>query len=254
MNEHGDRLASLQSRRRGPFDGYIYEQVVRASDVFGPPTCVVVRHEPIMQHRLRFNERIVIGPDWDFFTRYSAVATFGYLNDRTCLYRVHGSNITASVTHPKRLEYLAACRENAIKMDKFGTCSAETRADVFYDLLVNLLAGQPAKQRAATEWNAFRELPDAQQARLLRLTAAEAILHDAKQPAVTAWLDRARMLNPADLKATFLAALHAFSPRVCHAVLRARSLGRRQMPPSPPFADLLGVSGRARPAGSPTIT
>jgi hypothetical protein len=141
-------------------------------------------------------------------------------------------------------------------MDKFGTCSTETRADAFYDLLVNLLAGQPARQRDVMDWNAFRELPDAQQARLLRLTAAEAILHDPKQPAAAAWLERARVLNPADLKATFLAALHAFSPRVCSLALQARSLGQRRIPPDAPFADLLGVRAtrRVRPVDSPSTT
>jgi len=236
INEHDERLATLQSRRRGPFEGYLYEQVVRASDVFGPPSCVVLRRELVERHRLRFNERIVIGPDWDFFTRFSAVAAFGYLNAQTCLYRVHNANITSQVNSARRRGYLAMCRENAIRTDRFGTCSAETRAEVFYDLLVNLLSGEVARQCAVMEWPAFKELPESEQARLLRLTAVEVLLHDRHSPSAVEWLDRARALNPGDLKATVLAALHSLSPRVCWAALR---LVRSPVRESQPFADLM---------------
>ena len=87
-----------------------------ASDVFGPASCVVLRHDLVAQSALRYDTRIVIGPDWDFFTRYADLATFGYLPDHTCLYRVHQSNITAQVDGRRRAGYLAICREKAIRM------------------------------------------------------------------------------------------------------------------------------------------
>src|SRR5690606_26568582 len=125
-----------QSRRRGPFEGRIFNEVVRASDVFGPPGCVVMRHELVAWRRLRYDTRIVIGPDWDFFIRYSDHATFGYVGERTYLYRVHQSNITAQIDHTRRAGFLALCREKAIGMVSFGACPVETQAAVFYELLV----------------------------------------------------------------------------------------------------------------------
>lgn len=70
IDQHGTRMKSLTSRRRGPFEGWVFEQAVRASDVLGPPTSVVLRRRLILQHHLDFDTRIVIGPDWDFFTRF----------------------------------------------------------------------------------------------------------------------------------------------------------------------------------------
>lgn len=155
IDEHGHRLAPLKSRRRGPFEGRVYEEVVRASDVFGPPLCVVLRHELVSRHRLRYDPRIVIGPDWDFFVRYADLATFGHLPDPTGLYRVHQSNITAQVDGTRRAGFLAICREKAIKMASFKACSVETRAAVFYDLMINLLRNQPERRAAVADWESL---------------------------------------------------------------------------------------------------
>ena len=43
INPSGELLPRLSTRRRGPFKGDLFEQLVRASDVFGPPICVLVR-------------------------------------------------------------------------------------------------------------------------------------------------------------------------------------------------------------------
>ena len=102
IDSQGNRLKTLSSRRRGPFEGRIYEEVVRASDVFGPPLCTVLRRKIISNHNLEYDKRIVIGPDWDFFVKYTNVAKFGYLDQQTCLYRVHDTNITFQVDLNKR--------------------------------------------------------------------------------------------------------------------------------------------------------
>jgi hypothetical protein len=239
IDERGARLTSLQSRRRGPFEGRIYEEVVRASDVFGPPGCVVLRHGLVSTHQLRYDRRIVIGPDWDFFIRYAALATFGHLGERTYLYRVHQSNITAQVDQTRRAAYLALCREKALGMSSFGACTVETRAAVFYDLLVNLLRGRSDRRALMLDSGPFSALPSKEQARLLRLTAAEAMTHrDADDAAIGRWLDRAASLDRRDWRAAVLAGLHRLSPALCGRLVRAMAPIRGSTRPAAPFADL----------------
>jgi hypothetical protein len=238
IDEHGRRLASLQSRRRGPFEGRLYEEVVRASDVFGPPMCVVLRHAVVAEHKLRYDPQIVIGPDWDFFVRFADLATFGYLSEQTGLYRVHRSNITAQVDLTRRAGYLALCREKAIGMASFNRCSVETRAAVLYELLVTLLGAQPERRQAVVDGEAFRLLPRSEQARLLRLMAADAVLRSADGRHVNRWLQQARHAEPADRRAALLATIHRLSPALCYALLRALSPWRGHTELRAPFADL----------------
>jgi len=236
----GRRLVPLQARRRGPFEGRVYEEVVRASDVFGPPMCVVLRHDVVTNHRLRYDPRIVIGPDWDFFVRFADVGTFGYLPEPTGLYRVHESNITSRVDKGGRAASLAICREKAIRMTSFSTCSVDTRVAVFYDFLIDLLHGQAEGRARAVEWREFAELPPAEQARLLRLMAADAVLHEgtAPQQPVREWLERAKRLHPADHRTSLLLAAYRLSPAFCRSILRARTAARGGHAAASPFADL----------------
>jgi glycosyltransferase involved in cell wall biosynthesis len=85
IDQMGSQLQTLSSRRRGPFEGNLFEEVLYGSDVFGPPTCVVLRNQLIESHGLKFDEEIVIGPDWDFFAKYAELGDFGYIEQKTCL-------------------------------------------------------------------------------------------------------------------------------------------------------------------------
>lgn len=229
-------LARLSSRRRGPFTGDIYPELVLASDVFGPPLCVMVRTAPIAERQLRFDPAIVIGPDWDFFTRLAAFTRFGYVDATTCFYRVHDSNITVRVPSPKRLASLALCRTKAIKSLDFARCTLATRTAVFYDLLVNLLHGQYAEQEDVTGWPAFAALPAGEQARLYRLMASSTMSDSALWSPFSAthikeWLTRARARDQSSLSTRILSTLYALSPDLCRASLRLRHrLHRRSKP------------------------
>jgi glycosyltransferase involved in cell wall biosynthesis len=244
IDQNGSRLASLQSRRRGPFEGRIFEEVVRASDVFGPPMCVVLRHDTVARHHLRYDPSIVIGPDWDFFIRYADLVTFGYLPLVTGLYRVHESNITSQVGTARRMASIAICREKSIKMASFKTCSADTRAAVFYDLMVDLLRGLPERQDAVTKWAEFAELPVDEQGRLLRLMASDGIVRGGDHRMLGRWLRKARALNPADRRAAVLAAIFMVSPRACATLLSLRSPFRARSGHDAPFGDLKRVTAR----------
>ena len=237
-DQEGNLLPPLSSRRRGPFTGDIFEELVRASDVHGPPTCVVLHHRPILEQDLRFDPEIVIGPDWDFMTRYAQWTQFGYLDDHTVLYRIHHSNISVRVGLQKRALYMARCRQKAIQLQRFGRCSLETRVAVFYDLLVNLLAGFPQRQREIMKKPAFAALPAAERARLLRLAAVRALRGEGDQPYAQEWLREARMLNPHDIRGAALSLLYRLHPELCRLAVRLRRRGQATPLTTPPLSDL----------------
>lgn len=241
---HGVRLQWLSARRRGPFQGRIFEEVVRASDVFGPPGCVVLRSSVIFQHELRLDTGIVIGPDWDFLIRCADLAHFGYVNEQTYLYRVHQTNITVRATSQKRTSSLARCRIKAVQMESFQSCSLETREAVFYDLLIHLLDGLPSQQAAVTQWPAFRGLTAERRARLLRLMASQAILAARDYTLVKTWLRACRELAPLDWRGLLLTVLFGFSPALCRFLLRARRFPRLQAPLMSPFDSIRRPSSR----------
>jgi glycosyltransferase involved in cell wall biosynthesis len=238
IDQDGRRLKPLSARRRGPFEGDIYEEVMRSSDVFGAPVCVFLSNQVIVQRRLRFDPEIVIGPDWDFLTRYAERACFGYSSNLTCLYRVHTTNISLRTRQDKRRHSLARCREKTIQMSRFGECSLESRSFVFYDLLINLLHEQPERQAEIAQWAGFRALAPAERARLLRLMASGMLAGDKPSQLAGEWLAEAHRSNPADKKAFLLDRLYRLSPRLCRLLLRARVGRQPQGKELSPFADL----------------
>jgi hypothetical protein len=199
---------------------------------------VVLRHEPIRRHKLRFDESIVIGPDWDFFMRCADVGDFGYVDLQTCLYRVHRNNITSRIGLERRSLELAKCRTNAIRMPSFNLCARDVRINVFHDLLVNHLRNDPERQDDVTQWPEFAALPAADQARLFRLMASKAIVTGHDHRLNRRWLERCRELNPSDWRGALVLWLYSWSPATCRAALHLRT--RRQVDALglPPFADL----------------
>jgi glycosyltransferase involved in cell wall biosynthesis len=222
IDERGNRLPPLSARRRGPFAGWIFEELVRASDVIGPPGCIVLRAKPVFEEALRFDPQIVIGPDWDFVTRYAENHPFGYLDRPTYLYRVHQSNITRTTDRARRAASLARCRTKAIHASKFGQCAPETRYKAFYDLLIEHLTGMPDQQTAALGWRQFEELPQPMRAKLLRLMASKAILTGGDAAHIQSWLRASLRLNPADWRTSVLWASYQASPALCRRVLAAK--------------------------------
>ena len=222
IDGYGNRMQSLSSQRRGPFEGDIFEEVVRASDVFGPPLCVVLRRSIIEQYQLEFDPDITYAPHWDFFIQYSEVAQFGYLDRCTCLYRIHQKPLSVIPDSRNRLLNLARCREKAVKSRRFSECSQDTRSAVFYDLLVNLLTGFPNRQNMISEWDEFLSLPSDEQSRIYRLMASKAAARGIAREEVYGWLLKSRELNPADRRGVYLSNLYRISPSICRIFLQAR--------------------------------
>jgi len=212
--------------------------MIRASDIFGAPVCVVLRNDTISRHNLDFDTDIVIGPDWDFFFRFAEIATFGNISQPTCLYRVHQTNISIQTGSQKRLASLAKCREKAIKLRRFPECSLQTRVYIFYDLLVNLLTGNGERQSVVIQWQEFLDLPTHERARLLRLMASEALRRGEKNQYIGDWLSESNKLNPSDWRNTVLHALYSLSPRLCQALIGIRASPNSQESSVSPFGDL----------------
>jgi glycosyltransferase involved in cell wall biosynthesis len=238
IDPEGKRLKLLSSRRRGPYEGDIFELVMRSSDVFGAPVCVVLRSRPVFERKLRFDPEIIIGPDWDFLTAYAETGQFGYIDRVTCQYRVHQSNVSRRIRDDRMVQSLARCREKAIKMARFTICSAESQEFVFYDLLVNLLGDYPERQEAITWWGEFSQLPASRRARLLRLIASQALTTHDLHPYIQEWLHRSRELNPMDGRGLLLETMSRMSPYLCKRLLNLRTLGRSRIHNPDPFADL----------------
>jgi glycosyltransferase involved in cell wall biosynthesis len=215
-------LSPLSSQRRGPFNGDIFEPLIRASDVFGPPTCTLIRRKIIDQHRIQFDPRIVIGPDWDFFIKVAQFTNWKYLNIKGVKYRVHQTNITLTTSSSKRRESLAICRENAILNTRFQNCSEDVKYYVFYDLLVNILFDQPERQNIWLQSEIFKLLPSKEKAKLLRLSAAEIISGKRAAPYANKWLSESLSLNHYDIKTIFISFLNRFFPNICQKILFTR--------------------------------
>jgi hypothetical protein len=183
----------------------------------------------------------VIGPDWDFFIQYADVGQFGYVDQPTCLYRVHRTNISTQIGLQQRATELAKCRTKAIGMESFKRCGVETRVAVFYDLLVNLLRDDPELQERITQWPEFGRLPPDQQSRLFRLLASKAMIRGGSYRYIQDWLRRSRQLNPSDGKGALLSAVYRLSPVLCKLLLRLKTISQVDAVDLPPFADLKKV-------------
>ncbi|MAT44681.1 MAG: hypothetical protein CL609_20290 [Anaerolineaceae bacterium] len=235
IDSNGNLLEPLSKHRRGPFTGDIFEQVVRASDVFGPPTCTLLNLEKIQNHRLIFDSRIVIGPDWDFLTRFAEIGKFGYLDFYGVRYRVHQTNITVSTSSEKRRRSLAVCRENHIKNPRFTECSLDTQFYVFYDLLVNLIFDNPSFQNQITQSNSFQNLTRNQQAKLYRLMVTQAVVENIKNPFLKHWLILSLRFNKWDPKTLFISLLFFMNKKLLKFVLSKRQKKQKYLPQNSPF-------------------
>ena len=234
----GEWQIPLSSRRRGPFTGDLYPEIVRSSDVLSPPLCIVLRSAVTRRHELIFDESIGYGTDWDFFCQYAHEGPIGYLDEHTCLYRIHPDNMTRTVNRDRRRLWSARCREKAIDMPRFVECPLEIRRWVFYDLLVNLLSGDPERQSRVIQAQPFRDLPADERSALLRRMASQAISDGSMDARVGEWLEAARQLAPSDLRTRLLQQLLQLNPDLCRRALRLRRRRHPTLVYDPLFGDL----------------
>ncbi len=238
IDTSGRELPTLSSRRRGPFEGWIFDKLAWGSDVFGPPLCVVIRREKVVSRQLEYDPRIVIGPDWDFFLRFAEDAVFGYEDVRTCKYRIHNTNITLRASQQVKLDSLALCRKKAIQLASFSKCPPETRRYVFYDLLINLVRDNPIERDSIMHMPQFFELPKEVQASLLRVAAGVSIAGGSVPQLPQSWLRRSQALKPGELRTLFMILLLSTSPRLAGALSRWRYSGQGNSELFAPFSNM----------------
>lgn len=197
-------LLRLSEHRLDIYTGNILERVVLSPSVVLVPVCTLTRRAVIERYRVRFDERLHIAEDWDFWIQLARVAPFGYLEKLTCMYRVHNTNTTRTSGFQKRKDELVRARMKILNSNWFGELSAPARKQFFNYLLVELLRGQSSKQQGVLESPPFRNLPRSDQADLWRLVGAEYILNETGRKYARDFLRGALTLLPNERKSQFL--------------------------------------------------
>jgi hypothetical protein len=135
----GRPLMRLTEQRPYIETGFILEPVLASSSLVSVPVCTMTRHSAIQANGARFDRALVIGPDYDFWIQMARFSHFGYLDELTCKYRVHQSNITRTSGLKKRKTDLMHGRLKILNSDWFSQISVPVRHLIFYDLLITLL-------------------------------------------------------------------------------------------------------------------
>ena len=244
-DENEQILSQLTDHRSGIHTGNILEPLVLTADVLTVPVCTLTRRAVIQQHHVEFDEKLVIGPDWDFWIRLARYAHFGYLETLTCMYRVHLTNITRTSGAQKRRKDLLYGRMKVLNADWFTELSLSTRQQFFYGLLVDLLTEDTAQQQQVFDHANFKGLPDVQRASLLRQVGTQHLLRRSAPDFAVQCLHNAVALNPADRKSRYiLTARRTIGLPPTVAILRfwqqlylwsqkVRSVGQRRAKPVP---------------------
>lgn len=230
-------LSPLSNYRRGPFEGDLFEPLVRASDVFGPPMTVMLRSDKVLSSKIEFDPRIIIGPDWDFFTRLSQFILFGYLNQQICYYRIHQTNITLTAGNIRKTQSLALCRRKMIDLPRFNQCKEETRIYVFYDLFVNLISKEEEIDELMSH-PSFSQISPCEQNRLIRFAVVKRlILKSNNKFYLKNWLSRAVTICPKDKKTVFIKIMYDINPLILSLILKFRENLQPENTLDSPFAN-----------------
>lgn len=226
-------------------EGFILDSVVVSSVIITVPLCTMLRRTVVETHAIWFDEQLGYGTDWDFWIRLARHAQFGYLDALTCLYRVHQTNMTRSASLKKRRFDLLAGRLKVWNADWFHNLPAYTRHIFTYNLVMELLADEPEKQKEILESDVFQNLPAATQSHMCRSVSGAYIVKGEQLKFALSCLQQAVQVNPADRKALYMMRLTEQSPILGRTVLQTwhqlqqiqqsvRSIGK-QKPKSVPL-------------------
>jgi hypothetical protein len=237
-------LMTLTEHRPGIYEGRVLEQIVLSGSVVTVPSCTVTRRLLIESNRIRFDTEQALGADRLFWIALARLASFGYLDKLTCMYRIHDSSVSRRVPREERREQVARMRCKIIKSDWFCELSQEARVQFFLDLLINVLRGCPQRQREVMGSAPFLQLPAVEQARVYRLVASSYLLRGEEQQFARRCLEQSVALHPGDRKSQVLLKVLGASPSFCSLGLRVwrrghdagtclRTVGRRKPRPVP---------------------
>lgn len=196
----GNFIMTLTDIRPGIFTGNVLNQVVVSSNLVTVPTCTMTRRSVICELGLQFDRKRGLGTDWDFWIHLAAHAQFGYLDRMTCTYRVHRQNITRTTNFEKRKQDQIYGRLKVMKAAWFGNLSDQAKDRFFYDLLINLAAGDPQTQKEILNSEQFKALPDYMKVHLLHMTGIDVLEHDHDTNHARQHLEAAHQIHPNNQK------------------------------------------------------
>jgi glycosyltransferase involved in cell wall biosynthesis len=237
----GKPLQTLSELRPRIYTGDILEPLVLSADVITFPVCTLTRRSAIEANAIRFDPALRTSEDWDFWIQLAGHVHFGYLDARTCWYRVHAGNITSSIGASVRRSDLVRNRRKISLEPWFGYLSLPTREAFFHNLLVGLLPGQRESQEEFCASQAFLDLPARSRGRLLRLAATDCLQRGDEPGVAASLLQRSLAVWQGDRKAALLLAVLERAPGLARAMVGAWSRLRK--------AGAVLRSGGRRPTG-----
>jgi glycosyltransferase involved in cell wall biosynthesis len=198
------QLMRLTEIRPGIFTGNVLDAVVMSPSVLTVPVCSMTRRSGIQQFNIKFDEQIVIGPDWDFWIRLAVHVEFGYLDRLTCKYRVHTNNITRTTASEKRKKDKIYRRMKILNSDWFPTLSLATKESFFLDLLINTLSGDIEKQKNVLGNEHFQKLPAPIKSALWRSAGIDMVRSGHELELVRSCFQEALNLDPGSFRSQLL--------------------------------------------------
>lgn len=193
--------------------GDVFDDLV-VSPFYGTGAAVMIRQSVLRRHSIRYDETIKWCQDWDIYIRLAAVTEFGFVDAVAINYRVHGAGMTLTMPGTERRDALIRLREKVVAMPRFAGTAKPKKVAFFYDYLTRDLDGAVDRQRRAVEAEAFKSLPGAEQARLLRLMANQYLSRDEHRDVVRMLLRRALLIRPSDMKTAVILLLTAINPSI----------------------------------------
>ncbi|MGI5836284.1 MAG: glycosyltransferase family 2 protein [Chloroflexota bacterium] len=217
--DEGKELVSLSERRGAVSSGDVLSRIVVEANLIGAPLCVMMRRKLVQAHHLRFDPELEIGEDWLFLIEVAYRTHFGFIDDVTCMYRWHERSTTRSTLEAIYKDQLWRGREKVMRAPYFDGLPVATRRYFFYQLLVDLLAGEPAKQHIVLASEQFRALPRSIRGQLLRYTALQYLSSEGNLPNAKRWSLAALREAPWDIRSLVIAVLLFTNLQIAASIL-----------------------------------
>jgi glycosyltransferase involved in cell wall biosynthesis len=201
INEQGQHLMRLTEVRPGIFEGNILNPLVMSPSVITVPVCTMSRFEKIREYNLRFDEQNnLIGTDWDFWIRLAVHVQFGYLDEITCKYRIHTTNITRTTGSEKRKRDQTYRKLKILNSDWFCGLTHYTKELFFLEFLTETLTGDPEKQTQVLLHPQIFQVQAAKRAELWRMVGIDSLKTGSHSAQVRYFFEESVKLNPRDSK------------------------------------------------------
>ena len=204
IDEKGGSYGRINEFRPGNYTGNILDFVVITNQIIVAVNCTLTRKSVIEKIGARFDPNLVIGPDWDFWIQIASAGKFGYLDQKTCKYRVHQTNISRTTSMDKRRRDYIYNRRKAMRQPWFSNLAITTRRTFFSILLMHDMHGLPELQEGILQSEQCKLLTLGDQARLWRRVGVTNLQTMQDMDFARFCLKNSLKLNPDDKKAIIL--------------------------------------------------